>query len=74
MDGTIVALDGIAIVVNKASKVADLTVDQLKQMFTGEITNWKDVGGDDGEIVLVGREDVYKRQPLASCWSRQAAL
>ena len=56
VDGTIVALDGIAIVVNKASKVADLTVDQLKQMFTGEITNWKEVGGDDGEIVLVGRE------------------
>ena len=56
VDGTIVALDGIAIVVNKASKVADLTVDQLKQMFTGEITNWKDVGGDEGEIVLVGRE------------------
>ena len=54
--GTIVALDGIAIIVNKDSKVADLTVDQLKQMFTGEITNWKDVGGDDGEIVLVGRE------------------
>ena len=56
VDGTIVALDGIAIIVNKDSKVADLTVDQLKQMFTGEITNWKDVGGDDGEIVLVGRE------------------
>ena len=56
VDGTTVALDGIAIVVNKASKVADLTVDQLKQIFTGEITNWKDVGGDDGEIVLVGRE------------------
>lgn len=56
VDGTVVALDGIAIVVNKASKVADLTVDQLKQMFTGEITNWKDVGGDEGEIVLVGRE------------------
>ena len=54
--GTTVALDGIAIVVNKDSKVADLTVDQLKQMFTGEITNWKDVGGDEGEIVLVGRE------------------
>ena len=34
----------------------DLTVDQLKQMFTGEITNWSEVGGDDGEIVLVGRE------------------
>ena len=56
VDGTTVALDGIAIIVNKASKVADLSVDQLKQMFTGEITNWKDVGGDDGEIVLVGRE------------------
>ena len=56
MDGTTVALDGIAIVVNKDSKVADLTVEQLKKMFTGEITNWKDVGGDDGEIVLVGRE------------------
>ena len=55
-DGTIVALDGIAIIVNKNSKVADLTVEQLKKMFTGEITNWKEVGGDDGEIVLVGRE------------------
>ena len=47
--GTIVALDGIAIIVNKDSKVEDLTVDQLKQMFTGEITNWSEVGGDDGE-------------------------
>ena len=56
VDGTVVALDGIAIIVNQGSKVTDLTVDQLKQMFTGEITNWKDVGGDDGEIVLVGRE------------------
>ena len=56
VDGTTVALDGIAIIVNKDSKVTDLSVDQLKQMFTGEITNWKDVGGDDGEIVLVGRE------------------
>ena len=56
VDGTIVALDGIAIIVNKDSKVADLSVEQLKKMFTGEITNWKEVGGDDGEIVLVGRE------------------
>ena len=52
--GTTVALDGIAIIVNKGSKVEDLTVDQLKQMFTGEITNWSEVGGDDGEIVLAG--------------------
>lgn len=56
VDGTVIALDGIAIIVNKASKVEDLTVDQLKQLFTGEITNWADVGGDDGEIVLIGRE------------------
>ena len=56
VDGTTVALDGIAIIVNKDSKVTDLTVDQLKQMFTGEITNWSEVGGDDGEIVLIGRE------------------
>ena len=54
--GTIVALDGIAIIVNKDSKVEDLTVDQLKQMFTGGITNWSEVGGADAEIVLVGRE------------------
>ena len=55
VDGTTIALDGIAIIVNNASKVEDLTVDQLKQMFTGEITNWSEVG-DDGEIVLIGRE------------------
>ena len=47
VEGTTIALDGIAIIVNNASKVEDLTVDQLKQMFTGEITNWSEVGGDD---------------------------
>ena len=56
VEDTTIALDGIAIIVNNASKVEDLTVDQLKQMFTGEITNWSEVGGDDGEIVLIGRE------------------
>ena len=56
VEGTTIALDGIAIIVNNASKVEDLTVDQLKQMFTGEITNWSEVGGEDGEIVLIGRE------------------
>ena len=56
VDGTTIALDGIAIIVNNASKVENLTVDQLKQMFTGEITNWSEEGGDDGEIVLIGRE------------------
>ena len=56
VDGTTIALDGIAIIVNNASKVEDLTIDQLKQMFTGEIANWSEVGGGDGEIVLIGRE------------------
>ena len=56
VDGTTIALDGIAIIVNKDSAVEDLTVDQLKQMFTGEITNWSEVGAADGEIVLIARE------------------
>lgn len=53
---TTVALDGIAIVVNNESAVSDLTVDQLAQIFTKEITNWSEVGGEDGEIVVIGRE------------------
>lgn len=53
---TTVALDGIAIVVNNESSVSDLTVDQLAQIFTKEVTNWSEVGGEDGEIVVIGRE------------------
>lgn len=53
---TTVALDGIAIVVNNENAVSDLTVDQLAQIFTKEITNWSEVGGEDGEIVVIGRE------------------
>ena len=56
VEGTIVALDGIALIVNKDNPVADLSVEQLSKMFTGEITNWSEVGGTDGEIVLIGRE------------------
>lgn len=56
VEGAIVALDGIAIVVNKENPVTDLTVEQLAKMFTGEITNWSEVGGEEGEIVLIGRE------------------
>ncbi len=51
-----IALDGIAIVVNSNNPIADLNVDQLAQIFTKEVTNWADVGGSDGEIVVIGRE------------------
>ncbi len=53
---TVVALDGIALVVNPASTVADLSIEQIASIFKGETTNWKDVGGADGEIVVIGRE------------------
>ena len=53
---TILALDGIAIVVNPENPVSDLDIDTIAKIYTGEITNWKDVGGDDAEIVLIGRE------------------
>ena len=56
LTGTTVALDGIAIIVNADSQVADLTVEQIAQIFTGEITNWSEVGGADGEIACIGRE------------------
>ena len=54
--GTPVALDGIAIIVNPENPVSDLSVEQIASIYTGEITNWKDVGGNDAEIVLIGRE------------------
>lgn len=53
---TIVALDGIAIIVNPQNPVKALTLEQIAKIYTGEITNWKDVGGEDAEIVLIGRE------------------
>ena len=53
---TIVALDGIAIIVNAGSKVADLTVQQIADIFTGKITDWSEVGGDPGAISCIGRE------------------
>lgn len=53
---TIVALDGIAIIVNPQNPVKDLSLEQIAKIYTGEITNWKDVGGEDAGIVLIGRE------------------
>jgi phosphate transport system substrate-binding protein len=53
---TVIAKDGISIVVNPANQVADLTVEQLGKIYRGEITNWKDVGGADKAIVLLSRD------------------
>ena len=56
LDATVIALDGIAIIVNKSNTVTDLTLEQIASLAKGEITNWKDVGGPDAPVVLIGRE------------------
>ena len=56
VEENIVAIDGIAVIANKAGKVLDLTTEQLSDIYTGKITNWKDLGGDDEAIVVIGRE------------------
>ena len=52
----IVAIDGIAVVTDPSNTAADLTKDQLTEIYTGKVTNWKDVGGSDMPVVVVGRE------------------
>lgn len=54
---TIIAYDGIVVVTHPSNKVRDLTLEQVKQIFTGEVTNWSQLGGEDMEIVVVSRED-----------------
>lgn len=54
---TIIAFDGIVVVTHANNQVKDLTMDEVEKIFTGEITNWKEVGGKDMEIVVVSRED-----------------
>ena len=54
--GTVLAYDGIAVIVNPANTVEDLDIEAIAKIYTGEITNWSEVGGADAEIVLVGRE------------------
>ena len=53
---TVLAYDGIAMIVHPENPVSDLTLEQIAAIYTGEITNWNEVGGNDGEIVLIGRE------------------
>ncbi|MEH7387504.1 phosphate ABC transporter substrate-binding protein [Bacillus sp. JJ1521] len=54
---TIIAYDGIVVVTHPSNNVKNLTIEQVKAIFTGEVTNWKELGGDDLEIVVVSRED-----------------
>ncbi|PMC34846.1 phosphate ABC transporter substrate-binding protein [Bacillus sp. UMB0899] len=54
---TIIAYDGIVVVTHPTNKVKDLTIEQVKDIFTGKITNWNELGGEDMEIVVVSRED-----------------
>lgn len=56
LTGTVLAYDGIAIIVNPENPVSDLTLEDIAKIYTGEIANWKEVGGNDAEIVLIGRE------------------
>ena len=53
---TVLAYDGIAIIVHPDNPVSDLPLEQIAKLYTGEITNWKDVGGNDAQVVLIGRE------------------
>ena len=54
--GTTIALDGIAVIVHPDNPVSDLSVQQIADIYTGKITNWSELGGEDSEIVLIGRE------------------
>lgn len=56
LEGTVIAYDGIAVIVNPGNTVEDLTIEAIAKIYTGEIKNWKEVGGKDAEIVLIGRE------------------
>lgn len=56
LEATILAYDGIAVIVSPENPVVDLDVETIAKLYTGEITNWKDVGGNDAPVVLIGRE------------------
>ena len=57
VQGTTVAYDGIALLVNPENTVKNISLEDVKKIYTGEITNWKDLGGDDSPIVVVSREE-----------------
>ncbi|MBE6051686.1 MAG: phosphate ABC transporter substrate-binding protein [Clostridium sp.] len=57
VEGIVMAYDGIAVIVNNENPIINISKEEVKDIFTGKITNWKDVGGEDSEIVVVSRED-----------------
>lgn len=57
VDGTVIAHDGIALLVNPANEVQNITLEQLKDIYTGKVTNWKELGGKDAPIVVISREE-----------------
>lgn len=56
LDSKTVAIDGIAIIVNPENRLSDLSIEQIAKLYTGEVTNWSELGGDDAPVVLIGRE------------------
>lgn len=56
LNETVVAIDGIAVIVNPENPISNLTVEQIAQVYTGDVTNWQEVGGDNAPIVCIGRE------------------
>ena len=56
LKATVLALDGIAVIVNPENPVSELSLEQIAKIYTGEITNWSELGGNDAEIVVIGRE------------------
>ena len=54
---TVIAIDGIAIIVNPENQISDLTIEKIAALYKGKITNWKEVGGSNAPVVLIGRED-----------------
>lgn len=56
LTGTVVAIDGIAVIVNPENKIDDLTIEDISALYKGEITNWSQLGGEDAPVVLIGRE------------------
>ncbi len=69
LDAIIIAYDGLSVVVNPANPVSDLTLDQVRDIFTGKITNWKEVGGENAEMHVITREEGSGRAKHFRRWS-----